>query len=427
MLTSASARGLPVPTPPNLGFLCIWLDSAGCVADHPAMATPDVQRLALEIERIGARALPYAELHRALTDRIRTVMRVDAACWHGLDPDNVLLTTADPVELMAHGFLTPETEMIAAGAVLASEYQRDDVNSFASLAGRRRPSAILSESTRGRPERSARYQEFLAPFGLPYELRAALVTRGRAWGGVIFHRTADSGDFTPTDAEVMGRLSRPIAEALRSSLRFDAARRAGVRAPGLLVLGPTDSVELQTPGTDELLELLHGRDGAGAGVASTGVPRQVLIVAAQTRAAAAEGRRPEPLHVPTAAGWVTLYGSVPSGAAGRVAVAIQGTPDDEVARLRLEAFGLSAREREVAALIAQGLDTATIAEKLFISPWTVQDHCKAIFEKTGTGSRRELRALVFFHDHLPAIVVRTPLDAGGHLDVEEVAAGAGVA
>jgi DNA-binding CsgD family transcriptional regulator len=323
---------------------------------------------------------------------------------------------------MANGFLTPETEMVAAGAVLASEYQREDVNTFAVLAGRRRPSAILSESTRGRPERSARYQEFLAPFGLPYELRTALVTRGRAWGGVIFHRTAEAGDFTSADAEVMGRLSRPIAEALRNSLRFDAARRAGARAPGLLVLGPTDSVELQTPGTDELLELLRGRDGVASGVASgVGVPRQVLIVAAQTRAAAAEGRRPEPLHVPTAAGWVTLYGSVPSGAEGRVAVAIQATPEEDAARLRLEAFGLSAREREVAALIAQGLDTAAIAERLVISPWTVQDHCKAIFEKTGTGSRRELRALVFFHDHLPAITVRTPLDAGGHLDVEDAA------
>jgi DNA-binding CsgD family transcriptional regulator/GAF domain-containing protein len=388
------------------------------------MAAPDVHRLALDIERLGTRALPYTELHREMAARIRTVMRVDAACWHGLDPDNVLLTTADPVELMAEGFLTPETEMVAAGAVLASEYQREDVNAFATLAARRRPSAILSESTRGRPERSARYREFLAPFGLPFELRTALVTRGRAWGGVIFHRTADSGDFTPADAEVMARLSRPIAEALRNSLRFDAARRAGVRAPGLLVLGPTDSVELQTPGTDELLALLVGRDGAarmGAGVGSgaASVPRQVLIVAAQTRAAAAEGRRPEPLHVPTAAGWVSLYGSVPSGAAGRVAVAIQGTPETEVARLRLEAFGLSAREREVAALIAQDLDTAAIAEKLFISPWTVQDHCKAIFAKTGTGSRRELRALVFFHDHLPAIAVRTPLDAGGHLDVED--------
>ena len=63
--------------------------------------------------------------------------------------------------------------------------------------------------------------------------------------------------------------------------------------------------------------------------------------------------------------------------------------------------------------------TATIAERLFISPWTVQDHCKAIFEKTGTRTRRELRSLVFFHDHLPAIAVRTPLEAGGHLDVPD--------
>lgn len=384
------------------------------VAHHPAMATVDVQRLAGDIERIGARALPYAELHRLLADRIRTAMRIDAACWHGLDPDNVLLTTADPVELLATGILDPETEMIAAGAVLASEYQREDVNTFASLAGRRRPSAILSETTRGRPERSARYQEFLAPFGVPYELRTALVTRGRAWGGVIFHRTAEAGDFTPGDAELMGRLSRPIAEALRNSLRFDAARRAGARAPGLLVLDASDDIELQTPGTDELLELLRGRDGG-----RSGLPRQVLIVAVQTRAAALSGRRPEPLHVPTSAGWVTLYGSVPSGVLGRVAVAIQATPENEAALLRLEAFGLSAREREVATLIAQDLDTATIAERLFISPWTVQDHCKAIFEKTGTRTRRELRAVIFFTDHLPAIVVRTPLDAGGHLDVIE--------
>ena len=115
----------------------------------------------------------------------------------------------------------------------------------------------------------------------------------------------------------------------------------------------------------------------------------------------------------------------PSGAAGRVAVAIQATPEDQAALLRLEAFGLTAREREVATLIAQDLGTATIAERLFISPWTVQDHCKAIFEKTGTGSRRELRALIFFHDHLPAIAVRTPLDAGGHLDVAEPRAGRG--
>lgn len=377
------------------------------------MAQADIQRLGKEIAQLGTRALPYGDLHREITDRVRRVMPIDAACWHGLDPDTVLITTADPVELFANGFLTAETEMVAAGSVLASEYQRDDVNTFASLAGRRRPSAILSETTRGRPERSARYNDYLAPFGLPHEMRTALVTRGRAWAGVIFHRTAATGDFRPEDAELMGRLSRPIAEALRNSVRFDAARRAGPRAPGLLVLDATDGVEFSTLGTDELLDRLRLADPV-----TRSLPASVLIVAAQTRAAGRDGRRPEPLHVPTAAGWVTLHGSLPTGERNRVAVVVQATPDDEIALLRLEAFGLSPREREVATLISQGHDTAVIAERLFITPWTVQDHCKAIFEKTGTRTRRELRALVFFQDHLPAIVVRTPLDVGGHLDVE---------
>lgn len=120
--------------------------------------------------------------------------------------------------------------------------------------------------------------------------------------------------------------------------------------------------------------------------------------------------------MPTSAGWVTVHGSMPDGRHGHVAVILQGTPEDHAAPLRLEAFALSQREREVATLIAQGLDTAAIAQRLYISPWTVQDHCKAIFDKTGTRNRAELRAQVFFHDHLPAIAVQTPLDAGGHLE-----------
>lgn len=389
------------------------MDSFLFEAHDASMATRDrdVAALVADVERLATRALPYAELHREITDRLRRVMAIDASCWHGLDPANRLMTTADPVELLANGFMTAETEAVAAGAVLASEYQRDDVNSFTSLAKRRRPSAILSESTRGRPERSARYNEFLAPFGLPHEMRTVMMSRGRAWGCVIFHRTEASGDFTTADAELMGRLSRPIAEALRSSVRVDAARRAGPLAPGMVLLDGKDNVDLATPNTDELFDLLRHTD-----TVERGLPASVLIIAAQTRAAVKAGKQAPPLHVPTAAGWITLHGSMPDGERGRVAVILQGTPEDQAAPLRLEALALSDREREVATLVAQGLDTGTIAERLFISPWTVQDHCKAIFEKTNTRNRRELRAQIFFQDHLPAIAVRTPLDVGGHLD-----------
>ncbi|GAA4499209.1 response regulator transcription factor [Hymenobacter ginsengisoli] len=46
--------------------------------------------------------------------------------------------------------------------------------------------------------------------------------------------------------------------------------------------------------------------------------------------------------------------------------------------------GLSAREHEVLRLVAEGMTTAQIAEKLFTSPRTVETHRQNIMEKTGT-------------------------------------------
>ena len=110
----------------------VWVDTNPSSDDHEVVADGGAGQLVAEVERLAMRALPYAELHGEITDRLRTVMKIDAACWHGLDPDNVLITTANPVELFANGFMTAENEMVGAGAVLASEYQRDDVNAFAS-------------------------------------------------------------------------------------------------------------------------------------------------------------------------------------------------------------------------------------------------------------------------------------------------------
>src|SRR5687768_943596 len=134
------------------------------------MAEWNADRLVAEVERLALRGLPRDQLHSELASRIRRTVRVDAACWHGLDPHTLLMTTADPVELLQQGYLTPENEPDAGRVVLASEYDRGDYNAFAALAHRRVPAGRLSESTRGRPERSARYREFLAPRGTPFEL-----------------------------------------------------------------------------------------------------------------------------------------------------------------------------------------------------------------------------------------------------------------
>lgn len=64
----------------------------------------------------------------------------------------------------------------------------------------------------------------------------------------------------------------------------------------------------------------------------------------------------------------------------------------EIAPLIVQAYGLSGRERQVTQLILEGLSTREIADRLFISVHTVQDHLKAIFDKVDVHSRRELVA-----------------------------------
>jgi DNA-binding CsgD family transcriptional regulator len=57
-----------------------------------------------------------------------------------------------------------------------------------------------------------------------------------------------------------------------------------------------------------------------------------------------------------------------------------------------EPVPLSKREREVALLAAQGLPTKEIAERLFLSPRTVENHLQRAYEKLGTSGRGELSA-----------------------------------
>lgn len=373
-----------------------------------------VDRLLEEIEVLGGRGLPRNEYFAELAPRLRRVVDSDASCWHTLDPQTRLLTSDEPSELIERGIYTAESAAAAGELLVRSEYIVEDRNTFAELARRRVPVGTIEGATRGDPSRSARYRDLLVPSGIPHELRAVFMIRGRVWGAVHIARRAESGPFAEADLQALARVAGPIAQGIRGSLRFEAARRAsGTEAPGLVVLDPTGEVELITPAARELLAAL-GADSLDYGQGM--LPASVSSLASFARAAEEPGGKV--VTVPSEQGWLTLHATRPDPGDDRVAIVVEPATGPRSATLRLEAHGATAREREVATMIARGLTNAEIAEALVLSPHTVQDHTKSLFDKLDVGSRQELVARVFLDEYLPEVVQRTPLTSYGRFEVE---------
>jgi DNA-binding CsgD family transcriptional regulator len=131
------------------------------------------------------------------------------------------------------------------------------------------------------------------------------------------------------------------------------------------------------------------------------VPTPIFPLLARARAVA-DGfeRTPARLRIRDARGrWLVLHASSlqrPGDARrGPVAVVVEPAKSAEIAPIIVDAYALTPRERDVVSSIARGFSTAEIAAALFLSPHTVRDHVKAVFEKVGVSSRGELVARLF--------------------------------
>src|SRR5439155_15310469 len=102
--------------------------------------------------------------------------------------------------------------------------------------------------------------------------------------------------------------------------------------------------------------------------------------------------------------WIMLHGaSLVSDGRRRIAVIVEPAHPARIAPLLMAAYGLTEREQEVTRLVLQGESTTQIAERLVVSPHTVQEHLKRVFEKTGVRSRRDLVGKVFFSHYEPRV------------------------
>jgi DNA-binding NarL/FixJ family response regulator len=98
------------------------------------------------------------------------------------------------------------------------------------------------------------------------------------------------------------------------------------------------------------------------------------------------------------------FSSIEQG--GQIAVVIEPARPEEMAPLLLSAYALTDRERNIAQYVLRGMSNKVIGRALSVSPLTVQQHLKAIFEKMGVHSRGELtgRVMVEYHrERLPGL------------------------
>jgi DNA-binding CsgD family transcriptional regulator len=317
--------------------------------------------------------------------------------------EGVCVLTMDPATLVPTGEVAENGLPTAAFTRMAEiEHRGEDFNAFRSLALSERHAATLSQATGGELDRSERHRQIRRPHGFGDELRAALVDDQATWGALTLLRGSDREPFSPGDAGLVAAVTRQLAEGLRRAVLLDRAAPGppgGEDGAGVVVLAPDGSTafadEVAAAWIDEL-----GGNGSVPSVVSAVAIRARTVVAgpthdgriARARVRAASGR------------WLVVRGSVLGDEPGaQVAVMIEPARPHELAPLVADAYRLTERERAVTRLVARGLPTDAIAARLHLSPWTVQDHLKAIFEKVGVATRGELVARVFFGQRAPEL------------------------
>ncbi|MBL0421873.1 helix-turn-helix transcriptional regulator [Ramlibacter sp. AW1] len=378
------------------------------------------RRVRREIKALCQSGLDSRALVAKAERLLRTVIPFDRACWHNVDPATSLLTSV-------MGDSAPSNPLLP-----ILEYGSQDLNHYADLARARITVAGLREVTGGMPGRSRRYREVLEPMHIADELTAAFVAGADFWGCARLYRSAQWPAFDPVEVAFVASLAGPLAEGFRTALIATAtAVEVGPDGPGVVVLDDDGGVASITFAAQrwlgdvvDVVDVVPGAPGS--------LPHVLFAVASQARAIAAGACTDNHLiascRVPTRSGrWLVLHGqrltppgqdgpqeraerksrTAPSTAAlrdgGQTCVIVEPACAAELAPLMVCAYGLTDREQQVTGCVLRGMATKEIAAALGLSPYTVSDHLRLVFEKVGVTSRTELAALIFSDHYDPRI------------------------
>jgi DNA-binding CsgD family transcriptional regulator len=338
------------------------------------------------IELLADSATGSDELRREAIEILRAAIGFDRWCTLLLDPDTLVIC-------QGLGDIDWHAELPRLNLFEAS---LGDVNSHAVLARSRNHVGVLSAATGGDLTRSRRWREILGPYSVGDELSCVAVDHLGCWGDFRLYRNGDDAAFSAEDAQLMRDVSALLARALR--------RGAVVPVPDAAELGPAEmgvlllDRDLRPCGATEAARSWFSALNPAGIPFPDGIPGLVWSVVGRLIAheRGEDTRRAPRVRAHTGAGsWALVEAARLDGASAGIAVSIRAAGVEDVLGLVSLASGLTPRERELVTLLLEGLDTRELAERLFISRHTVQDHLKSVFEKVGVRSRRELVASVF--------------------------------
>jgi DNA-binding CsgD family transcriptional regulator len=325
-----------------------------------------------EFVRLANAGLSFHEYARAAMRVLRRVVAFDAVAAVWFDPSAAL-----PVDRWIDdaGLRLADVELDAA-----------EIGKFEELAASGRRAARLSDGGHREPPR---------PPGLGDELRVVDHGDSGMRGGMVLYRRQGAPDFMARDVNLLTSLAAECAQVKRVRLEQDLSADEGDGDRGVLVLDDDDRIEMADAAAAAWLDDLR----------AIGRRLPVVVTAVAERARAIESGRADAATTATVRAralsgrWVLVRGSaLGNGGGARVAVTLEPARAPELAEVIADAYGLTERERRVTELVARGLPTAAIAGQLYLSPYTVQDHLKAVFEKLEVSSRGQLVAQLFV-DH----------------------------
>ena len=330
--------------------------------------------LAARVGRLADAGLDLEGLREAVLEVVFGAVPADAWCWSTTDPATLMITAS-----ATHGIppsIGPEFFRI--------ELTEPDFLKLAELPQRTPPVGTLWAATGGELAASTRWRRLFGPLGLGDELRAAFICGRACWGYLSLHRRQGETPFSPEEVEVLATLGPLVARGIRNAHVRAAVEQGGSRA--VVLLAADQTAVAVSPEAEALLVDLEP-----ASRARQELPAAVYAAVGLLQA----GGNGVVTAVAASGAWLVVRASpLRGGDAGWTVVTVERASAGDARRHILESWGLTRRESEVAELVLQGASTRRIAADLYISPHTVQQHLKAIFEKSGVRSRRDLIARV---------------------------------